>query len=48
MINKYLKNAKITESQFRKILHLFCLEMDAKKVSFFLSLNKKHNQSYLL
>ena len=40
MPNKYLKNAKLSETEFRKILHLFCLEMDAKKVSEYLSLNR--------
>ena len=38
MFNKYLENGKISEAQFRKILHLFCLGMDASKVSKYLSL----------
>ena len=40
MPNKYLKNAKLSEAEFRKILHLFCLEMDALKASEYLSLNR--------
>ena len=38
--NKYLKNAKFSDAQFRKILQLFCLEMDALKVSEYLSFNR--------
>jgi len=40
MKNKYLKNAKISEASFRIILRLFCLEMEAKKVSEFTGLNR--------
>jgi transposase len=40
MTNKYLKNAKISEAEFRTILRLFCLEMDASKVAKFLSLRR--------
>ena len=40
MRNKYKKNTNFSESQFRKILHLFCLKMDALKVSEYLSFNR--------
>jgi len=40
MTNKYLKNAKISEAQFRVILKLFCLEMQAAKVAEFTGLNR--------
>lgn len=40
MRNKYLKNAKISEAEFRVILRLFCLEMEAKKVADFTGLNR--------
>jgi len=33
MKNNYIKNAKISEGKFRQILKLFCLEMDAQKIS---------------
>jgi transposase len=38
--NKHLKNAKISEAQFRVILKLFCLEMQAAKVAEFVGLNR--------
>jgi transposase len=40
MKNKYIKNAKISEAQFRQILKLFCLEMEAEKISEFMSINR--------
>lgn len=40
MKNKYLKNAKISEGEFRVILKLFCLEMDASKVAQFTGLSR--------
>jgi transposase len=40
MRNKYIKNAKISEAEFRTVLRLFCLEMEAKKVSEFTGLNR--------
>jgi transposase len=40
MKNKYIKNAKISEVQFRQILKLFCLEMEAQKISEFMKINR--------
>ena len=40
MKNKYVKNAKISEAQFRQILKLFCLEMEAQKISEFIGINR--------
>ena len=40
MKNKYVKNAKISEAEFRRILKLFCLEMEAEKISEFIGINR--------
>ena len=40
MSNKYFFRAKISEEKFRLILHLFCLDMEAKKVAEFTGLNR--------
>ncbi len=40
MRNKYLKNAKISEAQFRVILKLFCLEMSAGGAAEFTGLSR--------
>ena len=40
MRNKYLKNTKISEAQFRVILKLFCLEMEATKAAEFIGLHR--------
>ncbi len=40
MRNKYVKNAKISEAKFREILRLFCLDIEAKKVSELTKLNR--------
>ena len=33
MSNKYIKRSRISEGKFRKILHLFCLDIDAHIIS---------------
>ncbi len=33
MKNKYLAGAHLSERKFRKILRLFCLDLEAKKVA---------------
>ena len=40
MSNKYLKYSKISEAQFRQILRLFCLEMEAAKVAEYVGVNR--------
>jgi len=40
MKNKYVKNAKISEAEIRRILKLFCLEMEAEKISEFIGINR--------
>jgi transposase len=40
MRNKYIKNAKISEAEFRQILKLFCLEMEAAKTAKFMGINR--------
>jgi hypothetical protein len=40
MKNKYIKNAKILEAEFCQILKLFCLEMEAEKISEFMGINR--------
>ena len=40
MRNKYMKNAKISEAEFRQILKLFSLEMEATKIAEFIGLNR--------
>ena len=40
MKNKYVKNAKISETAFRQILKLFSLEMEAAKIAEFMGLNQ--------
>ena len=40
MINKYFFRAKISDSKFRTVLRLFCLDMEAKKVAEFTGLNR--------
>jgi transposase len=40
MRNKYIKNAKISEAEFRQILKLFCLEMEAAKTAKFMVINR--------
>ncbi len=40
MRNKYAKNAKFSEAKFREILRLFCLDIEAKKVSELTKLNR--------
>ena len=38
MRNKYIKKAKISEAEFRQILKLFCLEMEAGKIAEFMGI----------
>lgn len=40
MKNKYIKNAKISEVQFRQILRLFCLDLEARQAAQLLHLNR--------
>ena len=40
MKNKYIYRSRISEKKFREILHLFCLDIQAKKVAKIASLNK--------
>ncbi len=40
MSNKYLKYSKISEAQFRTILKLFCLGMEAAKVAEYVGVNR--------
>ena len=40
MKNTYIKNAKISEAEFRQILKLFSLEMEAAKIAEFMGINR--------
>ena len=40
MINKYFFRTKISDSKFRTILRLFCLDIETKKVAEFTELNQ--------
>ncbi|MDR0661280.1 MAG: IS1595 family transposase, partial [Prevotellaceae bacterium] len=40
MNNKYYFRSRISERQFRLILRLFCLDIEAKKVAEFTGLNR--------
>jgi len=38
--NRYIKNSRVSGSKFRQILHLFCLDLDATKVSLQTKVNR--------
>ena len=40
MKNKYIIRSRISEKKFREILKLFCLDIEAKKVSELTSINR--------
>ncbi len=47
MINKYIKRSRISESKFRQLLRLFCLDIDAQKIAKLTGLNRNTVTRYI-
>lgn len=47
MTNKYVKRSKTSESKFRELLRLFCLDIDAHNISLLTHLNRNTVNRYL-
>ncbi len=47
MINKYIKRSRISESKFRQLLRLFCLDIDARKIAKLTWLNRNTVTRYI-
>ena len=47
MKNKYIKGARISEKKFRKLLQLFCLDLDATQIAGVANINRNTVNRYL-
>jgi transposase len=47
MKNKYSKSAHISESKFRQLLRLFCIDLEAKQIAEILKINRRTINYYL-